>query len=72
MMKFNIFTYIIFLVIINSNFLSANQDLIFKKDTIELNEVNINEKSNNNFQFNFIRGLFNNQIYSGKKMSLLL
>ena len=65
MMKFNIFTYY-FSCIINSNFLSANQDLIFKKDTIELNEVNRNEKSNNNFQFNFIRGLFNNQIYSGK------
>ena len=72
MMKFNIFTYIIFLLIINSNFLSANQDLIFKKDTIELNEVNINEKSNNNFQFNFIRGLFNNQIYSGKKNELII
>ena len=72
MMKLNIFTYIIFFVLINSNFLSANLDLNFKKDTIELNQINVNEKSNNNFQFNFIRGLFNNQIYSGKKMSLLL
>ena len=41
-------------------------------DTIELDQINIRETKQKLFDFNFIRGIFNNQIYSGKKNELII
>ena len=41
-------------------------------DTIELEQINIRETKKKLFDFNFIRGVFNNQIFSGKKNELII
>ena len=55
-------------------FVNAKSDdsLCNKSDTVELQQVNVKDKKQKMFHFDYLKGVFNNQIYTGKKNQLIL
>ena len=70
-MKLKAFKYIILLNCI-CLFIYADQDYFLHNynDTIELQQINVKDKKDKIFQFDYLKGVFNNQIYTGKKKSI--
>jgi len=72
-MKLKVFKYIILLSCIWV-YIYADQDyfLYNYNDTIELQQIDIKDSKEKVFQFDYLKGVFNNQIYSEKKNQLII
>ena len=72
-MKLRVFKNIILFSCV-SIFIHANPSgfLSNYNDTIELQQINLKDKKQKVFHFDYLKGVFNNQIYTGKKNQLIL